>query len=61
MMPTNSFRKSLARLPIPVTNVPKEVKDYHERVLAYFPDTKENFEMLDVRTGHMGKGADLMP
>jgi len=43
-------------------NVPKEVKDYRARVLAYFPDTKENFDMLEgMCVGYTGKGADLMP
>ena len=42
--------------------VPKEVKDYRDRVLAYFPDTKENFDMLEgMCAGYTGKGADLMP
>lgn len=42
--------------------VPKEVKEYRERVLAQFPDTKENFDALaDMCAGYTGKGADLEP
>ncbi|KAL7527217.1 hypothetical protein ACHAWF_002093 [Thalassiosira exigua] len=42
--------------------VPEEVKEYHARVLAAFPDTKENFDMLDgMCTGYDGPGADLDP
>jgi len=42
--------------------VPKEVKEYHARVLEAFPATKENFDMLDgMCTGYEGDGADLEP
>ena len=42
--------------------VPKEIKEYRERVLAYFSHTKENFDMLEgMCAGYTGKGADLMP
>jgi len=42
--------------------VPEEVKEYHARVLEAFPDTKENFDMLDgMCTGYDGKGRDLEP
>lgn len=42
--------------------VPKAVKEYHARVLEAFPETKENFDMLDgMCTGHKGDGADLEP
>mmetsp|Transcript_2896 Transcript_2896/g.6107 ORF Transcript_2896/g.6107 Transcript_2896/m.6107 type:complete len:223 (+) Transcript_2896:140-808(+) len=42
--------------------VPEKVKEYHTRVLEAFPDTKENFDMLDgMATGFDGKGADLEP
>ena len=42
--------------------VPEEVKDYYTRVLEAFPDTKENFDMLDgMCTGYTGEGADCEP
>lgn len=42
--------------------VPKEVKDYHTRVLQNFAHTKENFDMLDTMcTEYSGPGADLEP
>ena len=42
--------------------VPDEVKEYHARVLGAFPDTKENFDMLDgMCTGYDGEGVDLEP
>ncbi|KAL7547288.1 hypothetical protein ACHAWF_017219 [Thalassiosira exigua] len=42
--------------------VPQKVKDYHARVLAAFPDTKENFDMLDgMCSSYLGDGADLEP
>mmetsp|Transcript_10095 Transcript_10095/g.17633 ORF Transcript_10095/g.17633 Transcript_10095/m.17633 type:complete len:218 (+) Transcript_10095:278-931(+) len=42
--------------------VPEKVKDYYTRVLEAFPDTKENFDMLDgMCTGFDGEGADLSP
>jgi len=43
-------------------DVPENVKEYHARVLEAFPDTKENFDMLDAMcTGYAGDGADLEP
>mmetsp|Transcript_6735 Transcript_6735/g.7200 ORF Transcript_6735/g.7200 Transcript_6735/m.7200 type:complete len:338 (+) Transcript_6735:98-1111(+) len=42
--------------------VPEGVKEYYTRVLEAFPDTKENFDMLDsMCTGYSGDGADLKP
>jgi len=42
--------------------VPEGVKEYHARVLEAFPDTKENFDMLEgMCTGYEGDGADLEP
>lgn len=42
--------------------VPDAVKEYHTRVLEAFPDTKENFDMLDgMCTGYDGEGADAEP
>jgi glutathione S-transferase len=42
--------------------VPAKVKQYHARVLEAFPETKENFDMLDgMTTGYDGKGKDLEP
>lgn len=42
--------------------VPEEIKDYHKRVLEAFPDTKENFDMLDgMCVGCDFKGHDLEP
>lgn len=42
--------------------VPEKVKDYYSRVLEAFPDTKENFDMLDgMCTGYDGEGADCEP
>lgn len=42
--------------------VPEKVKEYHARVLAAFPETKENFDMLDgMCTGYDGAGADCEP
>eukprot|EP00804_Cyclotella_cryptica_P000320 CCRYP_010235-RB/>CCRYP_010235-RB protein AED:0.38 eAED:0.38 QI:209/1/1/1/1/1/2/1463/224 len=42
--------------------VPDKVKQYHARVLEAFPETKENFDMLDAMcTGYDGKGKDLEP
>ena len=42
--------------------VPDKVKEYHTRVLEAFPDTKENFDILDgMCTGYAGDGADLEP
>mmetsp|Transcript_20303 Transcript_20303/g.44131 ORF Transcript_20303/g.44131 Transcript_20303/m.44131 type:complete len:223 (-) Transcript_20303:140-808(-) len=41
---------------------PDKVKEYHTRVLEAFPDTKENFDMLDgMCTGFDGEGADCAP
>jgi len=42
--------------------VPEKVKEYYTRVLEAFPDTKENFDMLDgMCTGYTGEGADCEP
>jgi len=42
--------------------VPEKVKEYVTRVLEAFPDTKENFDMLDgMATGCDAKGFDLEP
>lgn len=42
--------------------VPEAVKEYQARVLEAFPDTKENFDILDgMATGYDGEGADLEP
>ena len=42
--------------------VPGKVKEYYTRVLEAFPETKENFDMLDgMATGYDGKGSDLEP
>jgi glutathione S-transferase len=43
-------------------SVPGKVKEYYERVLKAFPETKENFDMLDgMASGYDGKGKDLEP
>jgi glutathione S-transferase len=42
--------------------VPGKVKQYYERVLEAFPETKENFDMLDgMCSGYEDKGKDLEP
>lgn len=42
--------------------VPQKVKQYHARVLEAFPETKENFDMLDgMAMGFDGNGKDLDP
>jgi len=42
--------------------VPQDVKDYHQRVLDAFPETKTHFDILDdMCTGFDGEGADLDP
>lgn len=42
--------------------VPDKVKEYHARVLEAFPETKENFDMLDgMATGCEAEGADIEP
>jgi len=42
--------------------VPAAVKEYHTRVLEAFPDTADNFKMLDdMCTGYDGDGAHLEP
>ena len=46
----------------PDPSCPEKVKDYYSRVLEAFPDTKENFDMLDgMCTGYDGEGADCEP
>ena len=57
--PTLTFLKARANF---WEKVPEKVKDYYTRVLEAFPDTKENFDMLDgMCTGFDGEGADLSP
>lgn len=42
--------------------VPEEVKDYHKRVLDAFPETKDNFDILEsMVTEFAGEGFDLVP
>jgi len=42
--------------------MPDKVKEYHARVLEAFPETKENFDMLDgMVTSYTGEGKDTEP
>lgn len=57
--PTLTFIKARSKF---WEKVPEKVKEYATRVLEAFPDTKENFDMLDgMATGCDAKGFDLEP